>query len=253
MEWIYLLLIILSGYFIAAYIHELGHVIVGLLFGWKLYLIVVGPLGIKREKNGGLKIYFEKNVKFWGGVGGTLPFDESEKNIDIWAKVLLAGPVASIGFGLLSIPVGIFYNSMFFGILGAMSTGMGIASALPFPLKTGIGYIDGYRWKRLKSKTKNEGYWEEVALFRLFEFEQFNKSFQNFDSKYIESLKRSEYSIIHLYGLYAEYKYYLSIGDYINLKTVEVELENVRSKTPKFIFDDFKSKLNESTTAANNM
>jgi len=252
MEWINLLLIIISGYIIGAFVHELGHVFIGLINGWKLTFLVVGPLGIRRDEHGDIKIYFEKNVMLWGGVAGTLPTNEKENNIDIWKNILIAGPIASIILGLISIPLGLYLNNMFWGILGAMAIGMGIASVLPFPIKTGIGYIDGYRWKRLKNKSDNVGYMEEVALFRFVEYEHFNKSFQNFDSDYIRFLKQSKYPIIQLYGLYAEYKYYLSIEDHINLKTVEDEMENIKSKTPKFIYDSFKSNLHKLKTAANN-
>lgn len=254
MEWIKLILICISSYIIATFIHELGHVLIGLYHGWKLYLLVVGPIGFKGKPDGGIKIYFEKNVKFWGGVGGTLPQIEDKKNINIWANILLAGPFASLILGLISLPLGIYFNKMFFMILGAMGIGMGLATALPFPIKTGIGgYIDGYRWKRLKNRSTNAAYMEEVALFRFSEFEQLNKNFQDFDPVHIKILKHSKDSVIQLHGFYAEYKYFRSIGDDRNMRFVEEEMNKLEREIPKFLFDAIKSELNELTTAANKM
>ena len=83
--------------------HELGHLIAGIIQGFRFELFVVGPLGIKREK-GKIKIYLNKNIQYYGGVAATLPIDASPENGKKFANLLLAGPIASI---LLSIILGI--------------------------------------------------------------------------------------------------------------------------------------------------
>ena len=52
------LFVILSAgcYLVSGIIHELGHVITGLLHGWKFMILVVRPAGIKKDE-GRLKLY----------------------------------------------------------------------------------------------------------------------------------------------------------------------------------------------------
>ena len=38
------------GWFLATTIHELGHVLCGLLHHWKLSMLVIGPFKLYREK-----------------------------------------------------------------------------------------------------------------------------------------------------------------------------------------------------------
>jgi hypothetical protein len=47
--------------FFAILLHELGHLVAGIIQGFKIELFVVGFLGIKRENNK-LKFYFNTNV-----------------------------------------------------------------------------------------------------------------------------------------------------------------------------------------------
>ena len=41
------ILMSIASYIISGFIHELGHVIVGLANGWKFYMLVIGPLGFR--------------------------------------------------------------------------------------------------------------------------------------------------------------------------------------------------------------
>lgn len=62
------------GYFMSTVIHELGHVICGMLHKWKFYTLVVGPLKLYRENlNSKVKLGIEKNPALWGGYGGAVP------------------------------------------------------------------------------------------------------------------------------------------------------------------------------------
>jgi hypothetical protein len=58
---IYIITAILC-YMVSGIVHELGHIIVGLVNGWKFYLLVIGPLGIKVDESGRVKFYFEKQI-----------------------------------------------------------------------------------------------------------------------------------------------------------------------------------------------
>ena len=60
-------------------IHELGHILVGLAQGFAFQLFVIGPLGIKAEKNG-IKFYLNKELAYYGGVAASTPVDDDPSN-----------------------------------------------------------------------------------------------------------------------------------------------------------------------------
>ena len=49
MKIITILVSIILGYLVSTLIHELGHVVCGLLHHWKLFVLVVGPVKFYRE------------------------------------------------------------------------------------------------------------------------------------------------------------------------------------------------------------
>ncbi|MFR5265459.1 hypothetical protein [Clostridium sp.] len=69
---------------------------------WKLFMLIVGPIKIYRENiNSKVKIGIEKNITLWCA----FPIKKSEDNIKVWARILLAGPLTSIIFGILMLPL----------------------------------------------------------------------------------------------------------------------------------------------------
>jgi hypothetical protein len=145
-----LILTFIVGYFIAGIVHELGHVIVGLIQGFRFYMLVVGPIGIVKDLNGKVRIYFEKRVSFWGGVGGTVPQKEESQVLDKFSKILLGGPIFSIIFGAILLPLGVLWENIYLVMLGAMPIGMGIVSLIP--MRAGAFYSDGGRWFRIRNE-----------------------------------------------------------------------------------------------------
>jgi len=69
MEVLIYILTTLLCYWIAGLIHETGHIIIGLINGWKFTLLVIGPIGLKVNEAGKLQLYLEKRLVLWGGVG----------------------------------------------------------------------------------------------------------------------------------------------------------------------------------------
>jgi len=234
---IYILIAILC-YLISGLVHELGHVIVGLANGWKFYLLVIGPLGIKTDDKGKIKVYFEKQMVMWGGVGGTLPQNTNVDNIKIWSNVLLGGPLASIVMGVVFLPLGIITKNIVLLLLGAMPLGMGIMCALPLPIKTGILFTDGGRWSRLHKGGQEAD--EEIALFKLTENEFIGGDFLNNDLKSIESLIKSKEMNIQYYGYYYEYHYYKSRNNEENMELAVRNMEKIRIKVSSLIVQDCK-------------
>lgn len=225
-------------YFIASIIHELGHIAVGLTNGWRLYLLIVGPLGIRADKRGKLHFYFEKRVAMWGGVGGTIPKNADADNIKTWSKVLLGGPLASIVLGAICLPIGVYTRNIVFLLIGAMSLGMGVASAIP--LKTGVTYTDGGRWRRLHKRGQEAD--EEIALFKITENQIMGGDFLRVDLNSVESLIKSKEIGIQYYGYYYKFKYYKAKCNAEESKLALKKMDELKSRVPSIILNDCKVK-----------
>ncbi|MCL1965106.1 MAG: hypothetical protein FWF69_08615 [Firmicutes bacterium] len=229
------ILIALLSYWLSAMIHELGHIIVGLANGWKLFMLVVGFIGIKR-KGDKLTLYFEKNPVMWGGVGGTFPIKESDDNIKIWSKILLGGPITSIITGMIFLSVCLFSFHIGWLLLGLMPISMGIACLLPFT--TGLTYTDGKRWRRLHNGGKEAA--EETAIFKMAEFEQLEKDKSLMKKEDFEVLLEAELPALRYYGNYYLYQYY-DINNNLESKEKTLGILNSMKKdVPKTIIDDCK-------------
>lgn len=50
-------------YLVSTMIHEMGHVVCGLLHHWKLYMLVVGPLKLYRESMDSMTVPDTKDYK----------------------------------------------------------------------------------------------------------------------------------------------------------------------------------------------
>ena len=226
-------------YITAGVVHELGHIMVGMMYGWKFHLLVIGPLGITADESGRVKFYLEKRAALWGGVGGAFPKEASEENIKVWSKVLMGGPLASILMGVIFLPLGIASNNRVLLLLGAMPLGMGIVCALPYPLKSGILYTDGGRWSRLRKGGQETA--EEVALFMLTETQMTGGSFASVDTADIEALVRSKDPAINYFGHYFRLQHFKAIGNTEMMETSAREMEKLKDKVPGVIVSEYKA------------
>lgn len=150
------------AYYASGIVHEGGHVVAGLAQGWKFELLVVGPLKLYRGKDGKVRLGIEKNILLWCGIGGTAPAERSEANLKKFARTLLAGPAASILFGMLC-GISLFWGvTVFRAMMTFIPIGMGIFCLNP-KAKTGILYSDGGRFLRIVKGGKTAA--EEKAIF----------------------------------------------------------------------------------------
>lgn len=225
-------------YMVAGMVHELGHVLVGLAHGWKFSLLVIGPLGLKADDSGKVRVYFEKRAALWGGVGGAFPSKVSKENIQVWSRVLMGGPLASIVMGVIFLPLGVMKHNLVLLLLGAMPLAMGIVCALPYPLKSGILYTDGGRWSRMRKGGQEAD--EEIALFRLTELQVTGASFGEIDLNSIEPLVRSKDAAIRYYGHYYRYQHYKETDNREMMDVAVREMEALKSKVPGVIVGDCK-------------
>lgn len=224
-------------YFLSAMIHELGHVICGLLNHWKMFLLVVGPVKLYRETlDAKVKIGIEKNISLWGGVGGTLPTYKSEDNIKIWSKILIAGPLTSIIFGFLMFPLFLLSRSIFLLMLSLMPIAMGFMCIIPMKMKTGLLYNDGTRYKRIKCGGQEEA--EEKALFLLLEITLFDEDKYLYPQELIEPLLKSKDYELNYYGYYYSYQNAVKANNLEQANAQRSNMEKIKSKVPKIIIDD---------------
>lgn len=91
----------LLALFLVLVIHEWGHLVAGITQGFRFQLFIVGLLGVKRAGND-IKVFFNKNMGYMGGIAATVPVTYSAKNKRKFAIVMASGPAASLLFSLIA-------------------------------------------------------------------------------------------------------------------------------------------------------
>lgn len=189
----------LMMFFVVA-VHELGHSVAGLIQGFKFYLFVVGPLGIKKNQDDKIKVYFNTDLSHFGGVTVTLPENDSPDNAKKFARLILAGPITSLIFGILCLVITGFSG----GFLRTLWLVGGIFSILVFllttiPSKTGIFYTDRKRYQRLITPGKDQNV--ELAILKIFGKVNQEQSYKNIDRKDMEELTTDSNPMTQIFGL----------------------------------------------------
>lgn len=217
-------------YLIAGIVHELGHIFAGVFQGFKFYLLVVGPFGLKRIENDKIVFYIEGNTAYWGGVGGTFPSNEAPENFDKFAKVLLFGPLTSIIFGLLMLPLAIVTDVLFFALLCAMPIGMGVVSLIP--LKTGAFHSDGGRWMRMRNEPTRR---VELALWNIAQRAGLDQKYMDIDIDDVDVLINDKEQSTKYMGHYFLYLHYKDRNDLVKVQQQKYLLQELSSKVSKQI------------------
>lgn len=197
----YILMIgIVMMIFVVLAVHELGHLIVGLMNGFRFELFVVGPLGVKRE-NDQIKVYLNKNIAYYGGIAATTPIDDHPDNAKKFAQVLLAGPITSVIFAIICFAISYVAASPFrllFYTGGLMSIAIFFATTVPS--KTGMFFTDRKRYQRLVRPGKDQ----QVELAMLNIMGRFSKdnSYKNVEVDDIHVLVSDELPFVKFFGLF---------------------------------------------------
>ena len=227
---------------LSSIIHELGHVVCGLLHKWKLALLSVGPLKLYRdEPDSKLRAGLEKNPILWFGRGGTFPPDDSERSVKIWGRILLAGPLTSITAGilLLALCIAVSNESLFLILLAGISVSMGICCLLPIPqLRTGFLYNDGTRYKRLRSGNASGS--EERALFMLTAREIRKLPVSETPAEILKPLLGSKEPEMNYYGYYYSYLIARENKNEAEMAAQRRNMESIRDKVMKTVVDACK-------------
>lgn len=210
-------------------LHELGHLITGLVQGFRFELYVIGPFGIKREKNK-IKIYLNKNLQFYGGVAATLPKNDDPENSRKLANSVLAGPIASL---VLAIILGILYFS--FNLeskiiaIGAIGS-LGIFLVTTIPGKTGMFFTDRKRYQRLTSDGPEREV--ELAVLRIIGNYGKDNSYINVDANDIDTMISDDnYKYL---GLFTKLTYQFEKNGHFDPET-ENDFEELSKEMPKYL------------------
>lgn len=213
-------------------IHELGHLLVGLIRGFKFYIYVVGFLGIRRSDNGKIQFYFNKEWNYFGGIAGTFPTNDNPDNPKIFAHILIAGPISSFLLSLLCLIAA--YNLS--GILNLLFEVWAFASfaiflATTIPNQTGVFFTDRKRFQRLKSDGKAQK--TELALLRIVATSIQNDNYKYLNPVDFETIKKDDADFMQYLGTYYAMLYYTAQ----NLKDKISAEQNIYNDKRKFIPD----------------
>jgi hypothetical protein len=218
-------------------IHELGHVVMGLLQRFRFELLVVGLLGIKREEEK-IKIYLNKNFGYYGGLGLTVPKDDSSDNLRKFANVLLAGPIASIVFAVMCFFM-VNYLANPYGVIvfTAGLASFGIFLATTIPSRSGMFYTDRKRYQRLMTAGKDQKV--ELAMLTILGSYVKNHSYKDIKKEVFDVLITDNDLFVKHYGLF-------------NLICWQIEHEGAIDDKVKEEYNKISKKLNKNMVKSYN-
>ena len=80
---------------IALTVHELGHLVSGLLVGFRFSFLAIGPLLLERTPSNRFRLALNRFPSFFGGAAATYPVDTNVL-ASRFARVVAGGPIASL-------------------------------------------------------------------------------------------------------------------------------------------------------------
>ena len=220
-------------------VHELGHLLTGLAQGFRFEMFVVFLLGIKRTAKGDVKVYFNKNIGYMGGIAATVPTDPHADNRTKFARAIIAGPLASLGFALLCFTLIPFTANVLYALLFVAGTcSIGIFFATTLPKKSGMFFTDRARYQRLISKGKSAC--TEAALLEIMAIAVKDNSCKNLPLEKIELLQDDDEAFMRFWGYYYEYYYYKENENDTYTTTAKEKLLGMKSAVDKSVLKMLK-------------
>lgn len=220
--------------FLAILFHELGHLIAGLIQGFKLQLFVVAFLGIKRENNE-VKFYFNKELQFFGGIAATSPQKVTKNLKKQFAYILISGPLSSLIFGVLFLLLFSITDSLFnasLGVTGIISLGLFLATTLP--AKSGVFFTDRKRMQRLLDKGRIGDI--EYSFLKTTSQLLIDSHYKNIAYEDLKIIQSDAEPIIQFWGYYYELKYFEESGDEDKVLIIKNNLSQYKKIVPPTIW-----------------
>lgn len=229
LEVLVFVLYVILCFILSVSVHESGHIVAGLIQGFKFYLFIAGPFGLKRSNNDKIVFYIEKNISLWGGLGAILPKNNDIVSYKKLGRMFLCGPVTSVVVGVIFLPLGVNLNNNFLLLLGAMSLSMGVACLIP--ARNGVFYTDGGRWLRLNKNEATRNI--ELTIWKLAQCAVINGNYTKINhNETVVLINNKDLSTQYL-GHYYSYRFYKDNNDGPNIEKERTELESLKGKIPK--------------------
>lgn len=219
-------------------VHELGHLLTGLALGQKLKLFIVAFLGIK-EEDGRIKLFFNKNLSLSGGIAATVPKTKSAIHPTTFSKIIIAGPVFSLAYFLVSLVVFLKHDSYFnsfFALSALTSLGMFLATTLPD--KSGIMFTDRKRFQRLNSKGIIREV--EIVLYELTLQSIIDNTFKNIDIEKVSVLDNDQDVTTKFWAAYLRFMFYKENELPEKREQAFQDLLTIKQQIPKSIWNMLK-------------
>lgn len=201
--------------------HELGHLLTGLLQGFKFHLYVAGFLGVRRNPVGDeIEWYFNRDPNLFGGVAATLPTQKSPDLVKKLAAVVAAGPLTSIA-GALFVGIPAFWVTMnltaaesnaalrallVFSLIFAL-TSFFLFLATTIPGRTGAFFTDRARFFRLIGGGKTAAI--EQAVLEVLAHSYSNQPYASVDPTQIELIKSDDSDLMKAFAYSLSFYYHL--------------------------------------------
>lgn len=219
-------------------IHELGHLLTGLILGQKLKLFVVAFFGIKDE-DGKTKIFFNKNLSYFGGIAATAPKTEKDINPHTFSKILIAGPISSLIYFIVCLFVFIEFDNYFnsFFALSAL-TSLGLFLATTLPEKSGIMFTDRKRFQRLISKGVSQE--AEIVMYELISKSIIDNSFKNIEIEKTSILNKDNDVTTKFWAAYLQFMFYKENGLTKQESKAQQQLLQFKNEIPPSIWKNLK-------------
>jgi hypothetical protein len=223
-------------------VHEVGHLLVGLRHGFRFELFVVGSFGFRRDKNR-VQFFWNRNIGYYGGIAATLPVDNDPDNIKKLARVVIAGPIASLLFAAVCFGIGLLlHGPIAFLFLTSAVVSLGIVLATTIPSKSGIFFSDRKRFQRLIHPGKAQNV--EVALLNITGIFNRDESYRNIEKSDIEIVMSDDDPNIRHYGLFNMMCYEVEVEREIS-DSILAEYESACAKIPKAVVETYRGILEE--------
>lgn len=238
--------LVLLALLTALAVHELGHLVAGLLGGFRFELFVVGLLGVKRTP-AGIRVFLNRDVGLMGGVAATVPVTEDPGNRRKFAWVLLSGPLASL---LLSLVAAVLFAASTSGAARSywLVTAFGSAAVLlatTLPRKSGLFFTDRARFQRLMGQGRAAE--AEVALLSILTRQAMNGGAKNIPLDQARLLQTDDDATMRFWGTYFAYAYFRENGLAAEAERARTDLAAFKKEIPKPVWKALK--LDERTAA----
>lgn len=241
-------LLILS-YFTVIALHELGHLLTGLAQGFRFYMYIVGFLGVKRDENERIKVYFNTDMQLFGGIAGSFPTQEEPGVLRKMAWVVAAGPLTTLLTGILFTwgAWAMLYNltpdatSLYkllngFLLFSALLS-IAIFGATTIPNRTGPFFTDRARFFRLIRGGKAAEI--EQAMFELITLSYAGKRYRDLNKLSIELIKTDSSQMMQSISDYYAYYYHLDRKEYELALYYVKEMEKVSGEMPASLKNEY--------------